>query len=316
LAKHFLIGLGGRGITALEYCGVWEDVAAFCTRVPGRKEWTPETDEDGVERILTERKYTTQVLPRDKLVSVLHQHIIDQQNNQTNYDNPCIRLHYGYDVRPVSLEGDRVLVEIAKLGDITEWKPLTASLVIAADGSARSFANRMQEDDAKGVSSPFSVVRFQDDNPRVYKSIPFLIPSDSWRRDLNYAVRSKGSRVTFDALPANDRGDYLGILLLSKDDEMARENVDPLVFREFLDEVIPQFSHMLNDETVANTAQSPASALPTFRYVTPRLHQGKRTVLLGDCAHTVKPYFGMGANTALEDVKVSCDNLVATNTQW
>ena len=31
---------------------------------------------------------------------------------------------------------------------------------------------------------------------------------------------------------------------------------------------------------------------------------GSRTVILGDAAHTVKPYYGLGANTALEDVQV------------
>jgi kynurenine 3-monooxygenase len=44
--------------------------------------------------------------------------------------------------------------------------------------------------------------------------------------------------------------------------------------------------------------------LPGFRYAGPRLHQGKRCVILGDSAPTVKPYFGLGANSALEDVKI------------
>jgi 2-polyprenyl-6-methoxyphenol hydroxylase-like FAD-dependent oxidoreductase len=85
---------------------------------------------------------------------------------------------------------------------------------------------------------------------------------------------------------------------------MAQANVDPNAFSDFLNQFIPQFSSLLDDETIANVAKSAPSFLPAFRYVKPRLHQGKRTVLLGDCAHTVKPYFGMGANSALEDVKV------------
>jgi len=42
------------------------------------------------------------------------------------------------------------------------------------------------------------------------------------------------------------------------------------------------------------------------------LHQGDRTVILGDCAHTVKPYFGLGANSALEDVSILGDVLKET----
>jgi 2-polyprenyl-6-methoxyphenol hydroxylase-like FAD-dependent oxidoreductase len=85
---------------------------------------------------------------------------------------------------------------------------------------------------------------------------------------------------------------------------MAQANLDSDKFLEFLDEVIPQFSRLFDRETIETIAKQPPSFLPRFRYVGPRLYQGKRTVLLGDCAHTVKPYFGMGANSALEDVKV------------
>ena len=42
--------------------------------------------------------------------------------------------------------------------------------------------------------------------------------------------------------------------------------------------------------------------LTLTRYVGPALHQGGSTVLLGDAIHTVKPYFGLGVNSALEDV--------------
>ena len=49
-------------------------------------------------------------------------------------------------------------------------------------------------------------------------------------------------------------------------------------------------------------AAKPPSNIPRFRYVGPALHQGGSTVLLGDAIHTVKPYFGLGANSALEDV--------------
>lgn len=286
----------------MEAFGAWADVSKVAIPVPGRKDWTPETP-DGIERMLKERKYTTRVLPRDKLVSVLHQHIQHKYSDQ-------IDLHYEYDVRPVDFHaqgGDRVVVEVAKCaaGASENWKPVSASLVVASDGSSRTFADRMQEEDRDGmVENPFTVVRYEDDNRRIFKKIPFRLPND-WRRDLNYSVRSEGGRVLFDALPANDRGDYVGILLLRGDDEMAQADVDPIKFRDFLDEVVPGFNSMFEDETIIAVAKSASSPLPLFRYVTPRMHQGKRTVLLGDCAHTLKPYFGMGANSALEDVKVS-----------
>ncbi len=44
--------------------------------------------------------------------------------------------------------------------------------------------------------------------------------------------------------------------------------------------------------------KKPLSYLPSF---CPRLNQGDMTLILGDCAHTVKPYFGLGANSGSED---------------
>jgi kynurenine 3-monooxygenase len=152
----------------------------------------------------------------------------------------------------------------------------------------------------------FYVRRYVDDNQRVYKSIPFRVP-DGWRRDLDYSARTSDGRVIFDALPANSRGDYCGVLLLRRGDEMAKAYVDPAVFRDFLDENLPQFSVLIDDQTAANVARKPVSYLPAFRYSGPRLHQGQCCVLLGDSAHTVKPYFGLGANSALEDVLVLSD---------
>jgi hypothetical protein len=192
------------------------------------------------------------------------------------------------------------------------------SFLIAADGTVRTFANSIERSDAMRVKKmnplrrilerPFRVRRYADDNQRVYKTVPMRLPA-GWRKDLNYSARTAEGRVNFDALPANPNGDYCGVLLLRSGDAMAREAVDSQEFRQFLDAALPQFSVLLDDEAVARVAQKPVSYLPGFRYSGPRLHQDSCCVLLGDSAHTVKPYFGLGANSALEDVLVLSDVL-------
>ena len=340
VAKFYLIGLGSRGQKALAKYGVWDDVEAVCTAVLGRKDWSPESGaEDGVERIFTDRPVNTQVLPRDKLVGVLHQHVLK------NYSGRIV-LNYGYEVVPEDFEANNntaVKIRVSKcetnikdnndssirqmpskndgdevsrseLCDIDNSFLVVADLLVAADGTSRTVANEMERSEKERwealnkvqrlfAQKPFKVRRYVDDNRRVYKTIPMKIPDD-WRPDLNYSARTKDGRINYDALPADRKGNYCGVLLIRESDEFAVANTDPKKLRLLLDENLPQFSRLLDDETVNEIAKKPPSYLPSFRFAGPRLNQGDYTLILGDCAHTVKPYFGLGANSALEDVKV------------
>jgi len=340
VAKFYLLGLGSRGQNALAKYGVWEDVKAVCSEVNGRKDWTPEAGpEEGIERIFTDRPTTTQVLPRDKLVGVLHKHVLD------NYSDRIV-LNYGYEIIPENFEADNneaVNIRVLKCNDETRVNPTSVSvkgdmdplcdiegsftvstkLLIAADGTSRTVANAMENTDEEKrrkmnflqrafAGKPFKVTRYEDDNQRVYKTIPMKIPLD-WRPDLNYSARTKDGRINYDALPADKDGNYCGVLLMRANDEFSAPDTDPKGLRELLDSTLPQFSVLLDDATVASIAKKPPSFLPSFRYVGPRLNQGDHTLVLGDSAHTVKPYFGLGANSALEDVKILDESIDETN---
>lgn len=275
----------------------------------------------------------TQVLPRDKLVGVLHKHIMDNFHDR-------IELNYGYEIQPEDFEAEdnsavRLTVsrcngkerknpaekgdasdsdEDSQICDVEDVFSVTANLVIAADGTSRTIANEMEKNDHLAwealntvqklfAEKPFKVHRYEDDNCRVYKTVPMKIPAD-WRPDLNFSARTKDGRINYDALPADRVGNYCGVLLMKEGDEFAAADSDPVKFRALLDDTLPQFSALLDDETIESIAKKPVSYLPSFRYAGPRLNQGDRTLILGDSAHTVKPYFGLGANSALEDVKI------------
>lgn len=269
-----------------------------CTAVVGRKDWAPGSDE-AVERIFEGRKFKTQVLPRDKLVSVLYKHVTDNYSKQVD-------LNYGYEVRPVDFGGSEnnaaATVEVFQCRgeseqsldcDVESMTRVSAGLVIAADGTARTLANEIEKYDQEERShmnpvkrllagKPFKVTRYEDDNQRIYKTIPIKLPP-GWRPDLNYSARSQGGRVNIDALPANGNGEYCGVLLLRKDDELAQPDVDPKKLRAELDDLLPMFSKIMDDDVVAQVAKKPPSFLPAFRFVGPRLHQGDHTIILGDC---------------------------------
>ncbi|KAL3940281.1 MAG: hypothetical protein SGBAC_005142 [Bacillariaceae sp.] len=251
--------------------------------------------------MLTEKKYGTYVLPRDNLVSVLHQHVKEHYAES-------IHLHYEHDTQPFhdseDTDDSKVRIQVSDLSsDDQQDQVMESDLVVACDGAARTFVREFEvEDRNNNNKDPISIVRFQDNNQRVFKSIHFRLPPE-WQWNLNYAVRSKNSRLIFDALPVNLEGDYVGILLFRSDDEMANQ-VEPDAFRRYLERDIPQFSDFISSQEIEKAARAKSSRLPMFRYVTPRLHHGENCVILGDSAKTVKPYFGLGCNSALEDVKV------------
>ena len=354
IARFYLLGIGHRGQTALTKFGVMEDFVKASVAVNGRRDWQPGKTklEDG--NITPARKdVTSRVLARDKLVGLLHHHLVD---NYITTNKADIDLLYGYEVNPISFgdekdaEDDLVRVQISKCQDVgiigtgiqnessnqttymasqdseqtcdvDTFQISSAGLLIGADGAARAVANAMEEYEQKKYQSlnpiqklvakkPFFIKKFEDDNPRVYKSVPIRLPEEWGHFDLNYSSRSP--RVTLEALPSDDKGSLCALLLMKPDDELAQPDVPSEKLRAYFDEHFPQFGALVDDEEMARVAQKPSSRLPVFRYAGPRLHLGRRTLVLGDAAHTVKPYYGLGANTALEDVQILSDVLDET----
>ncbi|KAL3905291.1 MAG: hypothetical protein SGARI_004535, partial [Bacillariaceae sp.] len=181
LDRYYLLGLGGRGITSLQHFGMWEaSILPYCVAVPGRKDWNGKgPNVKPMETFKTERKFTTQVLPRDKLVSAMYQHIVNQQHESDNFSN--LHLQYGCKVEPVRIEdgeddNSQVLVNVTTTSDSNDdsSKIMAASVVVAADGSARTFANEMQRMEEHLQSNnasddnpdSFQVIRYPDDNQK------------------------------------------------------------------------------------------------------------------------------------------------------
>jgi 2-polyprenyl-6-methoxyphenol hydroxylase-like FAD-dependent oxidoreductase len=79
--------------------------------------------------------------------------------------------------------------------------------------------------------------------------------------------------------------------------------------RAFLKEEFPAMYPIMPDSEIDSFHTRSPGKLPTFRYVGPDLHYRDSAVLLGDMIHTVKPYFGLGVNSALEDVRVLWEKL-------
>ena len=82
--------------------------------------------------------------------------------------------------------------------------------------------------------------------------------------------------------------------------------------RAFFADAMPPLLPYLRDEELERFARRPVSRLPSFQLVEGDIHAALPAggvVLVGDAIKAVKPYFGQGANSALEDVTVLRDCL-------
>lgn len=230
-ARHYLIGLGGRGQRALKAIGAWDDVVEpYCSTVVGRKDWAPGATE-GIERIFTDRPYLTRVIPRARLVACLLRHVeaaypgaiqvrhgieveemrweglpsapgeLQPTERCVLICDPCAKEGGGDpdDPEPENSEDERELCTIVDEGGPFQ---LSAAFVVGADGSRRTVATAIEAEDAASQGwwprRRFRVTRYKDTQVRVYKTIPLEFPPD-WRKDINYSARTK--TVSFDARP-------------------------------------------------------------------------------------------------------------------
>ena len=326
-ARFYLIGIGGRGQRALRKIGAWDALEPYTAVVRGRKDWAPGAGVDGgIETIRADRP-PSNVIQRDRLVASL----LDQAKSLG------VTIKHETDVAGISwAENDDAILQCSPCGDecaldVEGGKEYTGSFevrspfVVGSDGVRRTICSAIEAEDegASGFRLPwrkFKVTKYEDTSVRVYKTVPFK-PPDDWRCDINYSART--SRFNFDALPspvgkapedkASDGADvssYCGVLLI-KPDEKSLDNKHSSLedARSYFDELLPQFSPFIDDKALQAVLDKPPSRLPVFRYAGPRLYRGSSTVLLGDAIHSVKPYFGLGVNSAFEDVAVLLEEL-------
>ncbi|CAM9549319.1 unnamed protein product [Chrysoparadoxa australica] len=322
-ARSYNLGIGGRGQTSLTKLGVLDSVSEYCALAIGvntsgprlnkleltvtvfspplmqRKDWGG-LGKEPAERIFTERKYKTMVIQRDRLAACLLKFVREKYKSHVSveFDVECIDAD-------ISTAGCNLKFMRAG-GSVEEVK---AKLAVGADGVRSTLRSVLAEAPStmKELSGgKLKVMRFQDNNARYYRTIGMTLPAD-WRNDLNYSARSTNG-VTLEALPTVE-GKQVGLVLFKPGEPLVDAVKTLPQARQFFQDLFPQFRPFLTDEAMKGFAERPLSKLPTFTYVYPILHAGGVCVLLGDTIKSVKPYFGLGVNSAFEDVCVLNDCL-------
>ena len=297
--RSYNIGISGRGQKFLKHIEVMDRLNKYSCDVVGRLDWNPGTAvDDPREIIYTTKNYKTKCLQRDRLAGLLLQECREKYNSQ-------ITIYHDVECTDVSWTEEKKTelchLSLHNMGNGNVEK-ISSSFVIGCDGATSALRTAMQQTSPK---SKFDVKLYEDTNIRYYKTIPLHFPKDKaskkkWRTDLNYSART-ASDINIDALPTKD-GPYVGVVLYRPWDERVANIMTGTDAKNFFEDTLPMFAPMIRDEDYAHFAAKGDNKLPKFMFAGPYLHKGKSTVLLGDAIHTVKPYFGLGVNTAFEDV--------------
>jgi kynurenine 3-monooxygenase len=304
-SRSYNIGLSARGQIALEKFDLLEAAKEYAVGVKGRCDF----DKDGrpVER-LVQKKFDTQVIQRDRLVAAFLNEIELKYKDKITVEhgvavNSCTFMKGDDDDEVAKLE----IFDCQEDGEYCDTKAketILTKLVIGAEGNAgkRNSAIIKAMDEDKTCKTKMKKLRERIESTRVYKIVPIELP-EGYRKDLNYSSRTK-SGVAMECLPTKE-GLLVGVLLIKPTDEETCMKVsDAKKLRAYFDSEFPMFTKMISDASVEKIANSKFCGLPNFQYASGALHRGSVAGLIGDAIHTVKPYFGMGVNSAFEDVAI------------
>ena len=283
--RSYNVGVSGRGQIALEKLGACERVLRYCKRVNGRMDWSPQNP-NGVTR-LTEKKYATQVIQRDRLVAVLLEEIEEKYSDKVTvfHETACAACEWlpgggatltREPAERIEKREDEDIGETAETladADADETKTPYADaarvrvvepfvpFVVGAEGATRRNAVLSAMDGDGGVR----VTRYADTNPRVYKTIPINLPEPEFRSDLNYSARTADG-VALECLPTKE-GMLVGILLVKPGDKKTCAILDSKhKLRAYFDEQFPMFAPYVEEDDLARMAARRLSTLPTFSH--------------------------------------------------
>lgn len=282
------LALSCRGITALERVGLADRVLTDAIRMPGRMLH----DEAGS---LTFQAYSSN--PEDAIHSVSRGGLnITLLEALAEYDN----VEMLFEHRCIGADLDAPAIEVET--DKGEPKRIEADYVIGCDGAFSAVRARMQ------VQNRFSYSQHYLDHG--YKELTIPPAVDCGVDPALY----DGFAMDPNALHIWPRGHYMMIALPNADRTFTCTLFWPYEGSESFDEVssegdiLPFFEKHFPDAvplmpTLAEDyIKNPIGSLVTVR-CSP-WHMLGKTVLLGDAAHAIVPFYGQGMNSGFEDCRV------------
>ena len=282
------LALSARGLMALDRVGLKEKVLEYCIPMNGRMIHTK-----AGQTFLS--PYSGR--PDDYINSVsrggLNCMLLDEAEKMDN-----IQIHFNSACKAVELENAK-----AKFKQANEWDVMESGDILIGTDGAGSVVRKSMMSRTTELLFNYS----QDFLRHGYKELSIL-PSDQG-----------GYRIEKNALHIWPRGSFMIIALPNMDgsftltmfhpfggdagfNTLDKEEVLTSFFEEYYPDLLPHIPHYIEEYK-----NNPVGTLGTIKCY-PWQAYGK-TLIMGDAAHAIVPFYGQGMNASFEDVRVFDDML-------
>ncbi len=285
------LALSERGFDALDRIGIADDIRAAAVPMRGRMMHS-------VGGELTFQPYGTD--PSHVLMSVNRDDLNIAMLNSVD-SRPNITAHYG--VKLVTLDPDHA--EVTLEAD-DETSVCQFDTVIGADGAFSAVRQVLQR------SQGFDFE--QDFLEHGYKELTIPAHPDGSYQIEPHALHiwPRGTHMMI-ALP-NPDGSFTCTLFWPLQGEVGFGGVDtPDAVVALFNEQFPDAVALMPD-LAQDYLQNPVGTLVTIRCAP--WYRSDTTLILGDAAHAVVPFYGQGANAAMEDCTLLMDSLARHGDDW
>ncbi len=281
------LALSTRGIDALDRVGLADPIVRDGIPMRGRMMHSADGE-------LTFQPYGTRA--EHAIISVsrdgLNRTMLDAVDAEER-----VTTRFGLGVVDVDVEAPRVTLESRDGTEVV----VDADLIVGADGAYSAVRRHL----LRHVPSSYS----EDELEHGYKELTIPPAADGGHRiDPNALhIWPRGTHMMI-ALP-NPDGSFTCTLFWPFDGPVGFERItEPGDVVAVFERQFPDALDLMPDLTIEYVA-NPTSSLVTIR-CQPWHHEGT-VILLGDACHAVVPFYGQGANAALEDITILMDELAS-----
>ena len=279
------LAISTRGLTALERVGLRQHALDMAVPMRGRRM-------HGEDLSTTFQPYSAD--PKENIYSIsrgglnrfLIEHAAEEDNVTLHFDHRCIEVDPRSGV--VTFSDDKTGETVEASGD----------LVIGADGAYSAVRQNLMVGDLFDFSQEYLSHGYMELYIPAAEGGEFAIEKNALH------IWPRGHFMMI-ALP-NDDGSFTGTLFWPLKGDAAFSNLkDAEQVKRFFKEWFPDVPVLVPDLEEQYLSGSPSS-LVTIRC---QPWVVGKTVLVGDSAHAIVPFYGQGMNAGFEDVRILCEQL-------